>query len=34
LIGMAHPQIVLPGYGLFHLAQHEAGPTEPYEHDE
>lgn len=34
LIGMAHPQVVLPGDALFHLAKHEAGPTEPFEHDE
>lgn len=31
LIGMAYPQVVLPGYGLFHLARHEAGFVEPAE---
>ncbi len=31
LIGMAYPQVVLPGYGLFHLAKHEKGTVEPAE---
>lgn len=31
LIGIAYPQVVLPGYGLFHLAQHEVGSVEPAE---
>lgn len=31
LIGMAYPQVVLPGYGLFHLAKREVGTVEPAE---
>ena len=29
LVGMAYPQVVLPGMGLFHIARHERGPIEP-----
>lgn len=29
LVGMAYPQVVLPGNGLFHIARHEVGPVEP-----
>jgi len=31
LIGMAVPQVVLPGFGLFHIADHEGESTEPSE---
>ena len=35
LLGMAHPQVVLPGFGLFHIGRHDAsaGREEP-EHGE
>jgi predicted deacylase len=28
LVGRAHPQVVLPGFGLFHIARTEQGPDE------
>jgi hypothetical protein len=29
LVGMAYPQVVLPGFGLFHIAGHDRGAVEP-----
>jgi hypothetical protein len=29
LVGMAYSQVVLPGFGLFHIAAHEPGEIEP-----
>jgi predicted deacylase len=29
LVGMAYPQVVLPGFGLFHIAGHDRGDVEP-----
>jgi predicted deacylase len=29
LVGMAYPQVILPGMGLFHIAGLEPGPVEP-----
>ena len=33
LVGRAHPQVVLPGFGLFHIARTEQGPDEGPEID-
>jgi predicted deacylase len=34
LIGMAFPKVVLPGFGLFHVARHEQGSAESSETEE